>query len=73
MTRIDSRKKIRDVRKDHLKLLSENHRYVFTLIHKFSIDPEKSQFPPNYRQKNIIVISDEAHEPKGSLRSKYEV
>jgi type I restriction enzyme R subunit len=28
--------------REHLReLLSENHRYVFTLIHKFSIDPEK--------------------------------
>ncbi len=49
--------------RDHLReLLKENHRYVFTLIHKFSIDPTKeSEYPEITDRKNIIVISDEAH------------
>jgi type I restriction enzyme R subunit len=48
------------------ELLSENHRYVFTLIHKFSIDPEKeSEYPLITDRKNIIVISDEAHRTQG--------
>jgi type I restriction enzyme R subunit len=53
--------------RDHLrKLLSENHRYVFTLIHKFSIDPNKeSEYPRITDRKDIIVISDEAHRTQG--------
>lgn len=49
--------------REHLReLLSENHRYVFTLIHKFSIDPEKeTEYPLLTNRKNVIVISDEAH------------
>ena len=49
--------------REHLReLLSENHRYVFTLIHKFSIDPKlETEFPLITDRKNIIVISDEAH------------
>jgi type I restriction enzyme R subunit len=49
--------------RDHLReLLSENHRYVFTLIHKFSIDPKlESEYPLITNRKNVIVISDEAH------------
>ena len=47
----------------HLReLLAENHKYVFTLIHKFSIDPkEELEYPLITERKNIIVISDEAH------------
>ena len=38
--------------RDHLReLLAENHRYVFTLIHKFSIDPEKESDYPLITQK----------------------
>lgn len=53
--------------REHLReLLSENHRYVFTLIHKFSIDPKKeSEYPLITERKNIIVISDEAHRTQG--------
>ena len=53
--------------RDHLReLLAENHRYVFTLIHKFSIDPKKeSVYPLITDRKNIIVISDEAHRTQG--------
>lgn len=41
------------------KLLSENHRYIFSLIHKFNqdVDPNK----PYSERDDIIVISDEAH------------
>ena len=41
------------------KLLKDNHRYVFSLIHKFNkdIDPEQ----PYSARDDIIVISDEAH------------
>jgi type I restriction enzyme R subunit len=40
-------------------LLKDNHRYVFSLIHKFNqdVDPLK----PYSRRDDIIVISDEAH------------
>lgn len=53
--------------REHLReLLSENHRYVFSLIHKFSIDPEKeTEYPLITDRKNIIVISDEAHRTQG--------
>ncbi len=51
----------------HLRqLLSENHRYVFTLIHKFSINPKKEkEYPLITERDNIIVISDEAHRTQG--------
>ena len=41
------------------KLLKENHRYLFSLIHKFNknIDPKQ----PYSERDDIIVISDEAH------------
>ena len=41
------------------KRLKENHRYVFSLIHKFNkdVDPEE----PYSERDDIIVISDEAH------------
>ncbi|MDP3608654.1 MAG: type I restriction endonuclease subunit R [Nitrosomonas sp.] len=53
-------------RDDLRRLLSENHRYVFTLIHKFSIDPKtESVYPLITDRKNIIVISDEAHRTQG--------
>ena len=41
------------------KLLKENHRYVFSLIHKFNEDVDPKQ---SYSERDdIIVISDEAH------------
>ncbi|MDI1291461.1 MAG: type I restriction endonuclease subunit R [Methylobacter sp.] len=44
----------------HLKeLLSSDHRYLFTLIHKFNFEGEITQ------RDNIIVISDEAHRSQG--------
>jgi type I restriction enzyme R subunit len=44
---------------DFERLLKENHRYVFSLIHKFNqdVDPRK----PYSERDDIIVISDEAH------------
>lgn len=49
--------------REHLReLLSENHRYVFSLIHKFSIDPKvETEYPLITDRSNLIVISDEAH------------
>jgi type I restriction enzyme, R subunit len=45
----------------HLRdLLSENHRYVFTLIHKFRTDPGETH-PVLSERRDIIVINDEAH------------
>lgn len=44
----------------HLKeLLSSEHRYLFTLIHKFNFEEVITQ------RDNIIVISDEAHRTQG--------
>ena len=44
---------------DLQKLLRENHRYVFSLIHKFNKDVDPKQ--PYSERDDIIVISDEAH------------
>ena len=46
----------------HLReLLGQDHRYVFTLIHKF-IPPEKGQPMPVLSERDdIVVITDEAH------------
>ena len=41
------------------KLLKENHRYVFSLIHKFNKDVDPKH--PYSERDDIIVISDEAH------------
>lgn len=41
------------------KRLKENHRYVFSLIHKFNKDVDPKQ--PYSDRDDIIVISDEAH------------
>ena len=41
------------------RLLKENHRYVFSLIHKFNKDVDPKQ--PYSERDDIIVISDEAH------------
>lgn len=55
-------------REDLRRLLSEDHRYIFTIIHKFSIDPKtESEFPLLSERKNIIVISDEAHRTQGGV------
>ena len=41
------------------RLLGENHRYVFSLIHKFHKDVNPKE--PYSERDDIIVISDEAH------------
>lgn len=41
------------------RLLSENHRYVFSLIHKFNQETTPDQ--PYSERDDIIVVSDEAH------------
>jgi type I restriction enzyme R subunit len=53
--------------REHLReLLTENHRYVFTLIHKFSVDPQtETDYPLLTERSNVIVISDEAHRTQG--------
>jgi type I restriction enzyme R subunit len=51
----------------HLQtILSEDHRYLFTLIHKFRIEPGQV-YPALSERHNIIVMVDEAH------RSQYDV
>ncbi len=51
---------------EHLEqLLKENHRYVFTIIHKFQkIDKETKErkpYPKLTDRTDIIIIADEAH------------
>lgn len=41
------------------RLLKENHRYIFSLIHKFNQDVKPGE--PYSERDDIIVISDEAH------------
>ena len=41
------------------KRLKENHRYLFSLIHKFNKDVDPEQ--PYSERDDIIVVSDEAH------------
>ena len=51
----------------HLReLLKENHRFVFTLIHKLREEPGKVH-PVLSERSNIIVITDESH------RSQYDM
>ncbi|MBM4431901.1 MAG: type I restriction endonuclease subunit R, partial [Chloroflexi bacterium] len=51
---------------EHLqRLLREDHRYVFTLIHKFHTPPG-TRYPTLSERSDIIVITDEAH------RSQYD-
>lgn len=47
------------------RLLREDHRYVFTLIHKFHIGKGET-YPVLSNRSDIIVITDEAH------RSQYD-
>ena len=52
---------------EHLKqLLTEDHRYVFTLIQKFQSDAGK-RFPKLSDRHDIIVMTDEAH------RTQYDI
>lgn len=51
---------------EHLKqLLAENHRMIFTLIHKFQSD-SNGKYPKITDRDDIIVVVDEAH------RSQYD-
>ena len=55
-------------REDLRNLLLENHRYIFTIIHKFSFDPNiEPEYPLLSERKDIIVISDEAHRTQGGV------
>jgi type I restriction enzyme, R subunit len=59
---VTSKEVIAKSRENLRELLKDNQRYVFTLIHKFSIDPKlENEYPLIADRKNIIVISDEAH------------
>lgn len=51
--------------KDLRRLLTEDHRFVFTLIHKFRTE-DGSPHPALSQRDDIIVITDEAH------RSQYD-
>jgi len=52
---------------EHLKrLLTEDHRYVFTLIQKFRTDAGR-RFPKLSDRHDIIVMTDEAH------RTQYDI
>jgi len=42
------------------QLLTEDHRYVFTLIHKFR-PPQGDEMPVCSERDDVIVITDEAH------------
>ena len=52
---------------DLRQLLTENHRYVFTLIQKFRADEPGQVHPTLSEREDVIVIVDEAH------RSQYDV
>jgi len=54
-----------DSSKDLRRLLTEDHRFVFTLIHKFRTE-DGSPHPVLSQRDDIIVITDEAH------RSQYD-
>jgi len=45
---------------DLKQLLTEDHRFVFTLIHKFKTDQGES-YPELSNRNDVIVITDEAH------------
>lgn len=52
---------------NHLReLLAADHRYVFTLIHKFRLQGDETTMPVLSDRHDVIVITDEAH------RSQYD-
>jgi type I restriction enzyme R subunit len=52
----------------HLRdLLAADHRYVFTLIHKFRLRAGEDEMPALSERDDVIVITDEAH------RTQYDV
>lgn len=48
---------------DLRRLLGENHKYIFSVIHKFNQEVDPSE--PYSRRDDIVVISDEAHRTQG--------
>lgn len=63
----ESQSRVRASSGEHLQqLLSEDHRFVFTLIQKFHIEGGK-KYPTLSERSDIIVMTDEAH------RSQYDV
>jgi type I restriction enzyme R subunit len=53
---------------EHLReLLRADHRYVFTLIHKFRLRDVETEMPVLSGRDDVIVITDEAH------RTQYDV
>ena len=53
--------------RDHLReLLKADHRYVFTLIQKFSTEVKGAQYPTLSTRDDVVVMADEAH------RSQYD-
>lgn len=63
---IEAEKDVRAQNGAHLRqLLSEDHRYVFTLIQKFHTQ-SGAKYPKLSDRSNIIVMTDEAH------RSQYD-
>lgn len=63
----ESQNRVRAGSGEHLQqLLSEDHRFVFTLIQKFHIEGGK-KYPVLSERSDIIVMTDEAH------RSQYDV
>ena len=70
----EAESEVRIQNKDHLvQALKEDHKYLFSLVHKFHNrakdkdgNPYKEEFPVISNDSNIIVITDEAH------RSQYD-
>src|SRR5207248_1906575 len=46
---------------DLRQLLRADHRYVFTLIHKFRLRDDETEMPVLSDRDDVIVITDEAH------------
>jgi len=66
-TVIEPENRVRADSGEHLKvLLREDHRYVFTLIHKFHTR-DGGTYPMLSDRSNVIVMTDEAH------RTQYDV
>jgi type I restriction enzyme R subunit len=64
---IEPEERVRAQSGEHLKqLLQEDHRYVFTLIHKFHTERGET-YPTLSERDDIIVLTDEAH------RTQYDV
>jgi len=64
---IEPENRVRAESGDHLKqLLTEDHRYVFTLIHKFHTEIGE-RYPTLSERSDIIVMTDEAH------RTQYDI